>query len=693
MNKLKYLSGLILIFVISNSSFAQIDSLLDNSPIESVIEDYLQNEEADNFDFNTLNSHLESLLNNPLNLNRAQEQDLTELGILSDIQIIDFLDYRERVGDLISIYELQAIPTFDLQTIKNILPFVELKLEANTIRKSLFQMIKEGENQLFLRWSRRLQKASGYISKNGNDPNFLGDPNRYYLRYQHFYGTKLSMGLTAEKDPGEEFFKGSNKRGFDFYSAHFFINELTDKIKSVAIGDFKVNFGQGLILRNGFSTGKSALTMNIKRTNRTLERYSSVNEIDFMRGLGLTLNLSKKIEITPFVSYRKIDGNQQVLVVDDLEEFSFSSLQTSGFHRTIGEIADKNAIGKFTVGNRLKYHDEGWHVALNTVFNQFDRPLNLTRRVDNQFNFSGEKLLNLSVDYSILFRNFNFFGETALSDQGVLATSNGVLAALDQNLSIALLFRLFPRNFHHLNGQPFAESRSGRNETGFYFGLEMRPLPDFRLNAYYDLWQNPWLGFTNDSPGVGSEWLARLTYTKRRKMEAYVQVRSEIKSNNLPDNETKFDLPIERTRFQTRFHFSRILTEFLTLKSRVDFGTFKEENVPIQKGISMYQDVIFRPKGIPFWFTSRFAIFDTDGFNVRYYNFENDLLYNFSIPAYFNEGTRFYVNVRYRGIRNLMIEARYAQTYWNNQTSFSSGNDEIQGQLNSEIKMQLRYRF
>ena len=673
---------------------AQIDSsFIETSDLESVIEDYLQNEESESFDYNTLNSHLESLLKNPLNLNKVTEEDLKDFGILSDIQIFDFLNYRQNTGAFISIYELQSIPSFDNSTIRKILPFVGIKVQGVTIKEGLFQMIKEGENQLFLRWSRRLQKAKGYLSNVGESPNYLGDPNRFYLRFKHSYGTKLSYGITAEKDPGEEFFKGSNANGFDFYSAHFFVKDLSEKLRVVAIGDFKVNFGQGLIIRNGFSTGKSAFTMNIKRNNKPLERYSSVNEIDFMRGLGTTLKLTKNVELTTFISRRKIDGNQNIELVGELEEFSFSSLQSSGMHRTIGEIEDKNAIQNLTIGNQLKWKSDTWHISANALFNQFDQPLILTQRVDNQFNFSGIQLFNFSLDYSLLFRNLNFFGESAMSDNGAFATSNGLLAALDQKLSIAVLFRYFPKDFHHLNGQPFAEKRAGRNETGLYFGLEMRPFKNWKLNAYYDFWENPWLGFTNDAPAIGNEWLARLTYSKRRSMEFYVQIRNETKSNNLSENQTKLDLPVERQRFQTRVHFSYNLTQFITLKSRVDFGTFKEENIQIQKGISMYQDLIYRPKWIPFSFTTRFAIFDTDGYDVRYYHYENDLLYNFSIPSYYNEGTRFYLNVRYRGIRNLMLEARYAQTFWNNQSSFSSGNEEILGQLRSEIKFQLRYKF
>ncbi|HSZ85679.1 MAG TPA: helix-hairpin-helix domain-containing protein, partial [Puia sp.] len=60
----------------------------------------------------------------PINLNTAQEDELRSLQILTDLQIYNFLQYRKLMGSFINIYELQAIPTWDLQSIKVLLPYV-----------------------------------------------------------------------------------------------------------------------------------------------------------------------------------------------------------------------------------------------------------------------------------------------------------------------------------------------------------------------------------------------------------------------------------------------------------------------------------------------------------------------------------------------------------------------------------------
>ena len=72
------------------------------------------------------------------------------------------------------------------------------------------------------------------------------------------------MGLTAEKDAGEPFFCKYNKKGYDFYSAYFFLQDVK-KLKSLAIGNYRVSFGYGLVINTGgFSFGKSGSlgTMN-----------------------------------------------------------------------------------------------------------------------------------------------------------------------------------------------------------------------------------------------------------------------------------------------------------------------------------------------------------------------------------------------------------------------------------------------
>ncbi|HMN90827.1 MAG TPA: helix-hairpin-helix domain-containing protein [Saprospiraceae bacterium] len=665
--------------------------------VQEIVEDFLQNTDSEGiFDFNTLFEQLEDFRRNPLNINRASENMLRDLKLLNDLQILALIRYRAEAGELISIYELQAVPSFDLATIRRILPYVTVSGEVDDYRIPVLQMLSEGNNELYLRWSRILEQQRGYTPSPTGASRYLGDPNQVYVRFRHSYGTRLSYGFTAEKDRGEEFFRGSNPQGFDFYSAHIFIRDYNKRIKALALGDYAVSLGQGLILYTGFGIGKSSSPMTIKRTGRTIRPYTSANEVNFMRGAAATLALSEHIEATLFVSNRGRSGN--VLELDtldaDIEVLNFTSLDESGLHRTPTEISRKNAIQQFSTGGSLRLKNNKGHIALNALFDRFDK--NLVRNVlpYSQFYFSGQQLFNTSLDYSWIWRNFNFFGETARSDNGAVATTNGLLLALDRRVDVAILQRRFPRNYQALNPNPFAETTGARNEQGLYLGLEMRPIRNWMLSAYFDVWRHPWLRFDAAAPSRGHEYRLRLSYEKRRRLRTYMEIRDEIKERNAPNTGQDVLRQLANLRtFQTRLHVENQLSRTVELRSRLDWGFSQVGDNPKSTGFAVYQDVIFRPVGFPLSFNARFAIFETEGFQTRFYSFENDLLFNFSIPAYYNRGTRFYLNARYRATRNLTLEARIAQTYWANRETIGSGLEEINGPARTQASAQVRLRF
>lgn len=176
---------------------------------------------------------------------------------------------------------------------------------------------------------------------------YLGSPWVLYTRYRFSFSKKYSFGITAEKDAGEEFFTGTQKQGFDYYSAHLFVRDI-GVIKKIAVGDYQLEYGQGLNVWSGLAFGKSPDITTIKRNARGILPYTSVNEESFKRGVAVAIGL-KYFQLDVWYSSRKVDGN--LLVQDSLQsEFIVSSLQSSGLHRTPSEVADKNSIGVQSAG-------------------------------------------------------------------------------------------------------------------------------------------------------------------------------------------------------------------------------------------------------------------------------------------------------------------------------------------------------
>jgi hypothetical protein len=675
---------------------AQTDTLLQNNTQEDLLESFAQDQEEEaSFDYNDLSDRLEYLRRRPLDLNKAKAADLDDFPFLSALQKQAFLDYRFRAGDLISIYELQAVPGFDLPAIRQLLPFVKVKQPGFLDDPgAIFE--KEHKSQLLLRWSRTLEKKQGFEGEGSSSGRYLGDPNRLFLRYRFTRADQLSYGLTAEKDAGEEFFRGSNRRGFDFYSAHFFVRNPTEKINAIALGDYAVSMGQGLLIYQGFAPGKSALTTIVSRSGRQLRPYTSVNEVDFFRGAAVGFSPGKNLDVLVFASTRRRDanlGDPQPDQEPDEPALNFvTSLQTSGLHRTASEIADENAIRQTSAGGSVRFQKRQWHVAMNSLIEHLDKPLLRDSQVYNRYYFNGRQLFNLSLDYAWNLRNLYLFGETARSGNGAFAFLHSLILPIDRKVALVLLHRHFPKDFQALNPNPFAETSGANNERGVYFGLQTQFNKKWHFNAYYDLWKHPWARFRADRPSMGSEWLVRLTFVLKRRMEAYVQLRNEGKEENATASTAKLDRLVPKQNFQARLQLSFRVGGGFEWRSRFDAG-FTEEEGRKSKGMAMYQELIFRSISSPLTLSTRFAIFDTDGYATRFYAYERDVLNDFSIPAYYGSGTRFYLNTGYRLSRQWRLEVRYARSFFPDQKAIGSGTEEVTGPSKSDVKFQVRWEF
>jgi hypothetical protein len=247
------------------------------------------------------------------------------------------LRHIDKNGKLITIYELQGIAGFDLQTIQKILPYVRVNDNFNSSHFTLKEMFKNGQNTVLFRYGRILEQQTGFTDIdsaalfNSQNSRYIGSPDKLYLRYRFNYGTNVSWGITAEKDQGELLFKKNQRFDYDWYNqglnanssmvnwAHLqnrnrvliFIQHILFVknirfVKAIAIGDYQATFGQGLTMWSGLAFGKSADVMNVKKSAIGLRPYTSVDENRFLRGAATTVAI-KRFEATAFVS-RKQSG-------------------------------------------------------------------------------------------------------------------------------------------------------------------------------------------------------------------------------------------------------------------------------------------------------------------------------------------------------------------------------------------------
>src|SRR5690554_3167292 len=137
------------LLLFSMLGFAQ--QTMSPDAIEEDLVDEIISESDEEYDYSEISSRLQYFLKRPIDLNRADERQLSELFFLSPLQVNAILEHRSATGALVSLYELQAISGFDENTIRRLLPFVTLDST-----RSVLPGFREGRHDLMLRYGRVL---------------------------------------------------------------------------------------------------------------------------------------------------------------------------------------------------------------------------------------------------------------------------------------------------------------------------------------------------------------------------------------------------------------------------------------------------------------------------------------------------------------------------------------------------------
>lgn len=690
---MKWLIFIVPLFI-SAALFAQIPDDNDaNENIENKIENIAEQADAE-LDYSMLTEALQYFYRHPINLNNTDYDELSDLGLLTDIQIRHLLQHIEKNGKLLSLYELQSIEGFDLQTISMILPFV--RISNNNERKSwdFKDVMENSKSQWFTRFTTVLQQEKGYSdisdSALAESPSsrYLGSGCKLYTRYKFSYYNLLSVGITGEKDYGEQFFAGNQKSGFDYYSAHFYIRNL-GPIKVLALGDYHLQFGQGLTMWTGLAFGKSAQAVGIKKNARGIRPYTSVDENLFMRGAACMFSV-KDFDIYAFGSYKKLDANINGDSTDG-EEFIISSLTESGLHNTASTVIDKDIMTELVTGGRIEYNRSKFKFGITGVYTRFGQDIPPRDQLYELYYFSGRENINLGLDYSYIWRNSNIFGELARSQNGGMASIIGLMTSPDRFLTFSVLHRYLSKDYQVFYAAAFQESSRPQNEHGLFMGGEVKFSRKWSATGYVDLFSFPWLRYRVGAPSSGVEMLAQGNYHPTKHSHIYVKFKQENKEINGGDG--YFDALQPTIKRNYRIHASYPISETVTLKTRAEYMTYNDGDEPQRDGFLIYQDISYRKNGSPFTFSARYALFDTDTYDERLYAYENDVLYSFSIPAYYYKGSRYYLLVRLNAARNLDFWVRIAHTNFSDRDVISSGLNEIQGSGKTELKIQMRLKF
>lgn len=674
---------------------------------DDVIIEYIErmsdNESEENYDYSELVETYWSLIENPININSDDIDLLAELKFISIFQIENIKKYIKKYDDIIIIeelYEIEGLDDKSINLIKDIICFKDNDNHKVKIR----DVLKYGKNKILMEVNQCLNPKKGYLNIDDSllyeNPNsiYLGSPQRLYLRYNYTYRNKIEAGLVMEKDPGEYIFRRNVNdsivkllgkqcySGFDFFSFHLLIKDLWF-IKTLAAGDYKISFGQGLTMGSGMAfvdKGGSLL-----RRSKKISASKSANESHYLRGIATTLEYNN-IELSVFYSNKKRDAN--ITAFDSLnnEILEISSLQQSGLHRTLNELLDRKAIRQQLYGMNLSYRNSNFQIGYTLHKTELSASLIPDNNIYNLFNFKGSSLANQGIDFYYIFDKLFLYGEVAMSDNRGLA---GLAACTFQPagyIDFTLLYRDYSKDYQCLYSNAFASGSKTCNENGLYFSNRISIAKNWRLTTSVDFHKSDWLKNNAHSPSHGYEFDILLNYQSSNNTLFFIEYRKKEKMKNTSNTNIFHRYLIAENNNMIRLHATYQLSERITLKNRVEYHFNTKENYDYNSYL-IYQDILYNSIDRKHSLAFRYELFNAESGSV--YAYENDVLYAFAVGGLSGKGVRTYIVGKSRLFGQVQVSSKIGFTLYDNKDEIGSGLECISNNWRADAKVQIIWSF
>lgn len=641
--------------------------------VNLLLEDHLENmaESDESADWDEVIEELTQKFQQPLNINLATREQLEQFPFLSDIQIENILAYIYTHGQMQTIYELQLVDEMDRRTIQLMLPFVYVEAQpAEKQYPKLKNIARYGRHELLTRFDIPFYRRKGY------EQNFLGTPQYHSVRYAFSYSDYLQAGFTAEKDAGEPLFRLHNKQGYDHYGFYLTLRNLW-KIKTLAIGNYRMAFGHGLVLGSGFILGKSYSLTTAETRASGIRKHASTDEYNYFQGVAATIKVTEHLEASAFYSNRKLDG----IVKDGV----ITSITTTGYHRTQTEADRRGALRMQSAGGNVSWRQNRFNVGLTGIWYGFDKHFMPRLSGYAQYNLHGKDFYNIGLDYQVRLRRLNLAGEVAKSKEG-WAIMNRLIYQPALNYKLMLVHRYYRHDYWAFFARAFSDGGKVQNENGWYLAAEAAPFSHFRFFGSVDLVSYPWWKYRISKPSKGFEGRLRVEYQPSSSLSMFVNYRYKRKERDVSG--TKGDLILPTHQHQVRYRLS-YQTDKVLLRTTADFNTFYQL-------ANSYGWQVTQLAGWKLWklaLNVQGTYFHTDDYDSRVSGYEKGLLYTFYSPSFSGHGFRYSSHLRLDLGKAFMFIAKFSHTHYLDRPSIGSGNEQINGPDKCDLQLQVRVKM
>ncbi len=582
-------------------------------------------------DLESLYEYLEWLTVNPVNINTASIEQLESLPMMTPFMVASIIDYRRDYGLISSMAELSLIDGFDEQLVMDLTPFIIIGgiSDVNLHRPKTSKLFKQ---KLVIR------TKSVFARK---EEELYGIPLSIYTKYRITFNDKYSAGFTFETDRGE--------RGFpDFYSMYLFAKDIPIsydskvKISSLAVGDYSMRFGQGLVLWNGFSMSGLSEPSAAYRKQHGITPYTSSDENAYFHGAGITIVTDNpQIELSAAYSHNLLDAR--------IENDGFVTLPEDGLHDSEGLENAENNLAEDVIGMNVCWRNDFLKIGTTLAF--YSYALDDARRKS----YYNEHLRydgwwgNASVDFLLSLRGFRIFGELALDRRGTFAGIAGAVFPLWEDAECSLLYRYYDPYYIATHSGAYNVS-SCNNEHGITVSFKWRPMRSLAVysEAVYTRFPYHRYGVRGESDKVSASAIC----------EWGISYSSKFSFKTSFSWDTGKQICVEKLRAE--YFYS---TDFgMQSVTRAECCISGMDQITI--GGLVYNELIYASPFDKFKGSVRATLFSAMDWDSRIYCYERDLPGSFSVPAYYGRGISIYAMLTYKPYRWLNVSIKCSGTIY-----------------------------
>lgn len=622
-----------------------------------------------------------------LDVNQVTEEQLLQTGKLTVLQVVSFLNYREKLGQFEELEELQAVPYWDLLTAKLMAEIMEVHPPSIEWKLKKKWTVDATEWIMVTGLTPQMSKAFKADSTTGKS-HYKGPPLSFMLRLSQKLTNGIQWGLCLENDKGEPFLFQKNQLLFDHVSKS--VSYQSDKLLNrLIIGDYQVNIGMGLAQWQSFGMGQHTTDISSLINHApVVKAYWGKGEDNYHSGIATTFQKGRWT-LSAWISNRKKDA----VLRQDTTKLSFfvTSLIITGLHRSESEMGARKTIKEKSAGMRLGHQKSNLKLGLNVLGYSWSHPINYdTSRLSNHFSFHGNRLFNFSLDGKWAIGNLYCFGEASLSHPGGAAIVSGCIISMSEKLDLAMLYRNISKRFESRYASSYTVSYQVQNETGLSFLLNHTFSKKMKCLLRVDLIKIPWLNddelknknafnmklAANFNPSKRS--MITMMYSRKENDNGVLELDSTAHKENSWVIARQLDLDVKH-----QFSKQLIFKSQITVKS----------NKSDSWGWLMSAGLNWKWTAQSLKIGTAVAFFHVSDYSHRVYLVENELFNTIKGTSLFDYGNRYMFHIEKKWAKNLAVSFYISHNQYFNKKNIGSGFDLIEGSGKTDITAGIKWQL